>query len=204
MMRLIFVLICALTSTAVADVNWRVIARGGPSFTEDAGFDLLAAEPVLDVGELLFERRVTDLLWASVGVASASKAGTAFETIDANWDQFSIKAAAVAQWALRRHLDWFARLGPTLNRTELKLHLKSERKSRSSISWDLGLQAGAGLNWAPIYRETAAGETTVAFGFILEANYQRIFPTDIEIGDAQLGSLDPSGPGLTIGVNLQW
>lgn len=195
---------CALPTVAMADFDWRIAARAGPTFTEDSGFDLVDGEPVAGVTEFLFEHRIIGAYWASLAISNANMSGTAFQTIDARWAQVSIKATAMARWPLFSQIAWFGRLGPTLNRTELELTIQNEGKTLTSSSWDLGVQVGAGLDWSPIYRESAQGEVTLAFGFILEATYQRVVPADIEVGDAKLGSLDPSGPGLTLGLSLAW
>lgn len=194
----------ALPSSAQAEINWRVAARGGASFKEDGGFDLVTAEPVAPETEFMLERRIIGPYWIGLTAAGSSMQGTAFETLDARWQRTSFKLTAMARWRLLQYFAFYGRLGPTLNRTALAVTRDSSDEALESVSWDIGVHAGAGFEWMPIVELTPEGEIDMAFGFSLEASYQRIVPADIELGDATIGSLDPSGPGIALGLSLEW
>lgn len=204
MMRLLLCLACALPAAALADVNWRIAVRGGAQFQEDSNFDFVAEEPVGSASELTFERRIIGPYWIGLTFAGVSKSGEVFQAFDTTWDLTNYKLTAMGRWRLWEPIAVYGRLGPTLNRTALTLSPRGNGDTFESITWAVGVHAGAGIEWTPIVVPNDVGEIETAIGFSFEASYQRIVPADITIGDAALGSLDPSGPGVALGLTVEW
>lgn len=204
MNRLLICLACLAPTVALAEPNWRVAARAGAQFQEDDGFDFVAEYPSASASEILFERRVMGPYWVGFTFAGANKTGDVFQAFDTTWDLMSFKLTAMARWRLLQPLAVFGRLGPTLNRTALELRPRGNGRTFESIAWAVGVHAGAGVEWTPIIVPGDDGEISTAIGFTLEGSYQRIVPADVTIGDAALGSLDPSGPGVALGLSVEW
>ncbi len=205
MRRLNLLLLLPLTAAAG---DWRLTARGGMRFYEDAAFDLVDEAPFRGAGEIgLDYALLRDVgageLWIGASFQGGARVSEVHEHVETRWDVAGWRAYASYRWRAYGPLALHGRLGPAVSWTTLTL--TDGARELEADDYSLGIHGGLGLDLFLLHRDLLEGyDRDFSLGLSLEATYARFLPLELEAGGTALGEIDPSGPGWLLGLVAEW
>ncbi|MEZ4473987.1 MAG: hypothetical protein R3F60_25005 [bacterium] len=186
-----------------ATVDWHLALHQGQQIIEDQAFDFIAAESLARQASASLDVRVFDEIWVGASWTSTAADGHVYRDLATAFDGQVIGVHARYRWELHPVLAASARIGPAARWVEVAVTDGGRRLDDDAWTW--GGQAAASLEFFPVHRTFfTEWETSAGLGVGLDLTYGRFAPVDLRVGSADLGTLDPSGPGWQLGVVGQW
>lgn len=201
--RLLFLLCLPALAQAQDDTaTWHIALRGGMHIHEDQAFDFVSEDSVVGASEIALDRQIFGPLWVGIAWRAGGSEDRVFDTITTTWTQNNLQASAMFRLRPLELMAVYGRLGPAASRVELEL---TTGRRLAADAWTFGGHAGLGVEFFPVHRSLVEGvEGDFGLGLSLELTYARYAPVDLQAGTTDLGTFDPSGPGLLMGLAVQW
>lgn len=193
--------LAGLPTAAAADIDWRIAARAGAQFSPTGSFERVASPQAGGAQEVLLDRRITGPWWIGLAGHFSSAEGDLFKDFTTRWSLTSIRPTAMGRWPLGRHLAVTGRVGPTLDHATFELR---GRRTLETTAWTAGIYAGAGIDLIAFANRAKDSTLITGFGLTLEASYHQVLAVEVDLADAAPASLNPSGPGIALGLGLEF
>lgn len=172
---------------AAPPARFQARVAGGLMVQEDAGYDVVSAQPQRAAANAGVELRLIGDLWLAADFEAGAQSGELYER-DASYDTLAFGLGAAYRWTLLRDLTLFGRAGAMARRLAFDLG------SAEGRAWTVSGRAGIGLEYALLQVQS------FALGARLELTYERALPVDVVASGTSLGEIDASGPGALIGL----
>lgn len=193
-------LVAGPAAAETSDPRVRMAFRSGVTFVEDASIHAVGDGVHLGGAELAADVRVAGGWWAGAAWSVRQRRDDVFSTIETNLFGQSLRLSAGYRHALLPWVVVYGRIGPSAWWYDVELRPDRGRRLADE-DFTFGAHAGVGVDVLPLHADVLGSFLGgFAAGLSFEATYDRVLPIRFADEGTDLGEIDPSGPGLLVGL----
>lgn len=187
--------------------EFRLSLRGQLAFVEEDGWQALADSRLLGGGEVGLDAALGERLFVGLAYGGRALSGRTFAVADSTLSGQTLRGSVGWRWQPLRTVQLYGRAGVGAWWWDLVYTPDYGGREVAADTFRPGFFAGAGVDlWllGPEADAPASRGDRFAIGVNFELTYDRFLPLEFTHDGRTLGTLDPSGPGLLMGMVMQF